>query len=98
MTVYSLSRTKQKTFQINQSKKIPGNICYILKLENQGFIFRLHRRPDQSHFEKNIFLFIIFTPLAFTVTEIRVALTFNLDFSETVTYLTVVFEAESKLT
>ena len=83
MTVYSLSRTKQKTFQINQSKKIPGNICYVLKLENQGFIFRLHWRPDQSNFEKNFFfVFIAFTPLAFTVTEISVVLTFNLGFWE----------------
>ena len=41
MTVYLLSRTK-KTFQINQSEKIPGNVGYTLKLENQEFIFRLH--------------------------------------------------------
>ena len=32
--------------------------------------------------KKNIFVFIIFTPLAFTVTEISVVLTFNLDFWE----------------
>ena len=82
MTVYLLSRTKQKTSQIYQSEKIPGNACYILKLENQEFIFRLHWRPDQSNFEKNIFVFIIFTSLAFTVTEISVVLTFNLDIWE----------------
>ena len=82
MTVYLLSRTKQKTFQISQSEKIPGNVCYILELENQEFIFRLHWRPKQSIFEKNIFVFIIFSPLAFTVTEISVVLTFNLDLWE----------------
>ena len=49
-----LSRIKQKTFQVNQSEKIPGNPCYILKLENQELIFRLQWRPDQSNFEEKI--------------------------------------------
>ena len=79
MAVNLLSRTKQKAFQINQSEKNTTYVTYLdWKIKN-SFLGYTKDLISQI-LKKNIFALIIFAPLAFTATEISVALTFNLDF------------------
>ena len=80
-STHYLKQGKKHFKSINPKKYLVTYVTY-LSWKIKEFIFSLHWAPDQSNFEKNIFLLIIFTPLAFTVTEISVVLTFNLDFWE----------------
>ena len=80
-STYYLEQNKKHFKSINPKKYLETYVTYLNWKIKNSFLGYTEDLISQI-LKKNIFVFIIFTPLAFTITEISVVLTSNLDFWE----------------